>query len=237
MSPIMTDSIMSCIRNSVGVRILAAAAVALAIALGASPAQATTITFEVNTTSLVGHPAGPFSLDFQLNDGSGTGDANNTATLTGFDLGGGTAGGVTTLGGASGDISTGVSIVDSGFINDFTQVFTAGSYLRFTLSFTTFLDGEVPDLFTFAILAASGFPIPTTEPGDPGFDTFISINLDSRDPAVLVYSSDTTRDPTLDVSIRTVTEDQTAVPEPSSLAILGAATIALARRRRRRYSS
>src|SRR5262249_21463960 len=36
----------------------------------------------INTAPLIGHAAGPFSLDFELIDGSGTSDANNTVTLS-----------------------------------------------------------------------------------------------------------------------------------------------------------
>ena len=43
----------------------------------------------LNTSPLVGHTAGPFAMNFQLNDGSGLGDANNTALLSGFVFGGG----------------------------------------------------------------------------------------------------------------------------------------------------
>ncbi len=43
----------------------------------------------LDTSSLIGNAAGPFSLDFQFNDGSGTNDGNNTVTLTNFAFGGG----------------------------------------------------------------------------------------------------------------------------------------------------
>ncbi len=40
----------------------------------------------LNTAPLSGHPAGPFSLNFQLSDGGGT--ATNVVTLTDFQFGG-----------------------------------------------------------------------------------------------------------------------------------------------------
>src|SRR3984957_4720391 len=46
-------------------------------------------TISIDTASLEGNPNAPFTLDFQFIDGSGTGDANNTVTLTDFDLAGG----------------------------------------------------------------------------------------------------------------------------------------------------
>src|SRR6516165_9212479 len=70
----------------------------------------------MNTTPLIGHSAGPFSVEFQLNDGNGTGDSNNTASLTNFVLNGGVALGSPTLtGGATGDLASGFSLIDSSF--------------------------------------------------------------------------------------------------------------------------
>src|SRR5205085_7168247 len=37
---------------------------------------------DVNTASLMGNPGAPFSLDFQLNDGSGVGDGNRSEEHT-----------------------------------------------------------------------------------------------------------------------------------------------------------
>ncbi|MEJ7708650.1 MAG: hypothetical protein WKF84_02055 [Pyrinomonadaceae bacterium] len=87
------------------------------LCLSAAEGRADVITFD--TSSLVG--GGVFSLDFQLADGAGDilGDANNTVTLSGFNFGvGGDVVGAPTLdGGASGNISTTVSLTDSAFFN------------------------------------------------------------------------------------------------------------------------
>jgi len=64
-----------------------------------------------------------FSLDFQLTDGSGTGDANNTVILSDFGFGGGTAVGNPNLtGGATGDLASTVTLTDTAFLNDFFQL-------------------------------------------------------------------------------------------------------------------
>src|SRR5262245_1310147 len=90
----------------------------------------------LDTSSLVGQP-GPFSLDFQLNDGSGTGDGNNRARLTDFDFDGGAAAGVPQLtGGASGDLQSSVTLNETAFLNRFQQQFVPGERLSFLLDLT-----------------------------------------------------------------------------------------------------
>jgi len=65
-----------------------ALALAFPILLAASTATYANLIYMVslNTTSIAG---GNYTLAFQLTDGSGTGDANNTATLSSFNFGGG----------------------------------------------------------------------------------------------------------------------------------------------------
>src|SRR5262249_14340620 len=63
--------------------------------VSASLASATPLSFQVNVNTaplipLVG-TSGPFYLDFQLNDGSGTLAGVNTATISSFSFGGGSA--------------------------------------------------------------------------------------------------------------------------------------------------
>src|SRR5438067_1451243 len=86
--------------------------------------------FSLDTSPLIGHAAGPFSLAFQFNDGSGAGDANNTAILSAFQFGAGSATGAPTLfGGATGSLSSLVTLTDSSFFNAFTQTFNPGNLL------------------------------------------------------------------------------------------------------------
>jgi hypothetical protein len=148
------------------------------------------LTVQLQTAPLVGHPAGPFSLDFQLNDGRGFGDANNTAMLSAFAFGGGSPSGTpTTTGGAMGDLATMISITDSQFLNEFMQGFNPGSTLSFTLMLTTQVDpGPQPDEFSFFILDHTGTPIPTLDPV-VGRSAFMIIDIDSPTPLVQVFGS------------------------------------------------
>jgi len=93
---------------------------------GASQAHADAVfNVSLDTSQLsVLHPGASFALDFQLNDGSGSGDGNNTAILTNFLFGGGSASGSPDLfGGVSGNLSTTVSFIDKAFLNEFTHGF------------------------------------------------------------------------------------------------------------------
>jgi VPDSG-CTERM motif len=139
--------------------------------------------FDVNldTRGLIGHPAGPFYIDFQLNDGRGTGDANNMVTINNFMFADGNAVGspLPSIGGASGSLFSSVSITDSGFVNEFTQQFNPGDTLSFSVVLlTTNLEppGFPPDAFSFSILDSLLSPIPTTNFAD----AFIFININSK---------------------------------------------------------
>src|SRR5215471_3659686 len=82
--------------------------------------------------------SGTFELAFVLTDGSSVGDANNTVTLSNFLFGaGGSAGTVDptqSMGGISGDFGSGVSLIDSSFLNIFASSFTPGNLLSFDFS-------------------------------------------------------------------------------------------------------
>jgi hypothetical protein len=88
---------------------MAVGALACAVALTHAPLAEAVLFLNyhvtVATSPLIGHPAGPFSLDFQLTDGSGLGDANNTATISNLSYGGGAATGSATLSGVRWEIS------------------------------------------------------------------------------------------------------------------------------------
>ena len=184
----------------------------LGLALGAGilftakTAVASTIQYyvDINTASLVGNASGPFSLDFQLNDGSGLGDANNTATINNFTFGTGGATGTANLaGGAAGDLSGTVSLTDSTPFNEFYQAFNAGTELTFNVTLTRNSDaGPTPDSFAFAILDNSLNNLPTTGIGD----TYLQVNLGPT-PSITTGVSTS---PAVTVSVA-------AVPEPDSL--------------------
>jgi hypothetical protein len=205
-------------------RALAAAAALAGAAVAKAQLQ---IAVWVDTSSLVANPAGPFSLDFQLNDGSGVGDGNNWATLSNFRFGGGSAfGSGTTFGGTSGDLSTSVSLTDTdSLFNDFYQSFLPGSFLAFDLTLSNNVDaGGTPDLFSFAILDGDLLNLATQSLGS---DTFLEINLTGRTPDIASFGS-------ADLAISAPIA--VPVPEPSAYALCGAigllGLIAVRRRKR-----
>ena len=187
----------------------------------------------LDTSSLVGNAAGPFYLDFQFNDGVGTGDGNNSVSLSNFTFGGGSASGSPTImGDVTGDLSTGFTIVDTAAFNRITEGFTAGSFLTFDFTATTNLDaGDTPDQFGFAILDSGLVNIPTTD-----FNSqMLTLTVDSGTPAVNTFPVDT-GNPLTPAGITafepTVIE---SVPEPGTAAFLGLSlvgTCGMARRRR-----
>ena len=190
----------------------------------ASWAGSITYNIALNTAPLIGHAAGPFSIEFQLNDGSGMGDASNTALLSNFIFGGGAAAGVPTLtGGASGNAGNSVTLSDSSFFNQFIQQFTPGSQLGFRLALSTNLDtGGVPDQFTFAILDHTGVELPTSA---SFFDVFVQLDIDSVNPLVQTFGTDTNRSPAagggpIDIVAPAATQVGAGMPEPGTGALL-----------------
>ena len=199
----------------------------LALAVAAQAASADVIdNVAFDTTSLVGHPAGPFYVEVALTDGDGFGDANNTATLSNFNFGGGSAlGSPIVVGGASGNFGTGISITDSSFLSLFIGEFAPGLQLSFSLDLTTNDDlGGIPDGLTFFLLDNSGVPLPTLAPIG---DYFFSVAIGSN-PAFTEYASDPSRPPSVGppVSIPAPTITS-STPEPSTVYLLGGALLIL----------
>ena len=176
-------------------------------------------TVSLNTAPLIGHAAGPFSLDFQLNDGSGIGDANNTAIVTNFNfgVGGAPASSPSSAGGASGNLSTAVSLTDSGFLNYLLQQFTPGNTLSFTIQLTTNVESPTPDQFSFGILDSGGNEIPTLGPGD----AFLTVDLSSGTPTNS-YASDPSRTPVAGGSAINIAKP-VVIPEPAIVALVSLA--------------
>lgn len=201
------------------------------VLFAAGSLQADTIfTVDLNTTPLTmapGSTAGPFSLAFQLVQGSQA--SNNTATISDFAFGtGGAAGSGCAFspcmsGGATGDITGTVNLNTSSFLNTFVEAFTPGTDLAFQVDLTTNIDsGGTPDAFAFGILDGSGTPLPTM---DPSFaDTLLTVNIDSSSPTILTYSTDLSRfannNVSIDVGAPTTTPAPATVPEPSSFVLL-----------------
>lgn len=203
--------------------LFALALTVLSIGAGPSPALADeTVNVSINTSSLPMTPGSEIYFDFT--DGSGIGDSDNSVTISGISLGGGTAGAIDTsslgiTGGESGNLTSGVTLIDSSPFNQFAQFFTAGTALSFVMDLTTNVGpSSIPDEFSLFIYDPNGNPLATTS--DPsGFDSLLIVNINSASPAVDNY----------DTSLVTATVTTTVVtPEPSTLPLCGLGSILIA---------
>jgi hypothetical protein len=181
-------------------------------------------TISVDTSALIGHPAGPFYIEFQLNDGSGTGNGNNTALLGTFDFAGGApVGSPILIGGASGDLSSHVVLSDDDFLNEFIQQFTPGPLLTFAVELSTVVElGPQPDQFSFAILDCNLFEIPTMGPAD----ALVIADITSQ-PVARAFASDLSRTSGCGGGPIPVTVLQPPIPEPMTLPLLVIAILAM----------
>ena len=207
-------------------RMVTSVAAALVVLSSGQPTRASVLagSAALDTSGL----AGPFEVVFIFTDGSATGDANNTVTLSGFVFDGGNAGSVDasqSFGGESGDLSSGVALVDSSFLNIFASSFAPGSSLSFDFSLTTHVDaGGTPDQFSFALLQSGGTVVNTTDPS--GANSLLTVNLDSAHPPVSTFASDLTPAP--------IVIESGAAPEPPSVGLFAiglAGALWLTRRR------
>ncbi|TCV90662.1 NF038129 family PEP-CTERM protein [Sulfurirhabdus autotrophica] len=177
-------------------------------------------TVTLNTTAIAG---GNYALAFQLTDGSGTGDGNNTATLGNFNFGGGSAAGCpancTLFGDASGDATSSVILNDSTFFNVFTERFTPGNSLSFILNLTTVAETPTPDAFAFGILDSAGNPILTL---DPLASSFLSIDIDSTQPTPLLWATDPASPVAINAPTLSTPPPVVGVSEPGSLLLIAA---------------
>jgi hypothetical protein len=182
----------------------------------------------LNTTPLIGHPAAPFWLGFELADGSGTGDGNNAALLSNFQFGtGGAIGSPFLSGSAIGDVSALVVLTDAAPTSVFVQSFAPGGTLSFQLFLSTNVDaGGVPDTFIMSILDNTFTPIPTV--AGPPLNPFISIDIDSDNPTVQTFASDPTQFPAGGGDAIDIPAPSISVPEPAALGLLSPAMAACA---------
>jgi hypothetical protein len=190
--------------------------------LGSTTAMAGLVTqeFSVNTSGLVG--LGQFTLFFQMVDGSGVGNSDNTVSLTNFNFDGGsaTAGTVMEFGGGTGDMSSGVTLTNSNSLLNFvSQSFTPGPELMFLATFTNNLDSPFPDQFTTSLIDPNGNGVPTLDP--TGNDTLITVTLtgtvqpgpDGNAPPVGLFGTDPSQ-------TSLVVPAPSVVPEPGSLILM-----------------
>ena len=193
----------------------------------------------LDTSSLVGHPAGPFYFEVAITDGEGFGDANNTANIGAFNFGGGSALGSPFLfGGANGSLETGVSLTDSSFLGLFSEQFAPGLLLTFSLDITSNDDANgIPDGLSFFLLDSSGVALPTLAPSG---DYFLGAALGSSGTVFDAWGSDPTRSPTVGIPLSIPSPTITlanSTPEPSTKSLFlvgGFAIIFLTNFRRRR---
>ena len=193
----------------------------LGAGLVSSPAA--TVGISVDTSNLL---FGTYALQFQLTNGNAAGV--NSVTLSGFNFGGGSPSGAPALiGGASGNLSSTVTLVDNaGFLSLFTQGFTPGSALSFTINATTNFVSGAPDFFGMAILH-NGSPLPTTDPSTT--NQFVAISLQAP---FTVGVFGTINDPDVPF-VPTPTPGGSGVPEPATyLSVLPALAWLLHRSRR-----
>ncbi len=152
--------------------------VSAAALLGASLASATAAEFDItlNTAGLVGSLNGPFSLDFQLNDGSGGGSGSNSANIRNFNFGAGSAvGSPTLINGATGSLTSSIALTETAAYNEAYQGFTPGATLSFHVSLTDNAPStSTPDIFSFAILDQNLNNLPATGVGD----SIVTITID-----------------------------------------------------------
>lgn len=185
-------------------------------------------------------PNGPFTLDLQLNYGSGA--YGNTATINNFSFDGGSASGTPSYSGtAAGNLNSAVTLSDSsvnGF-NDFDQTFNPGTTLSFDVTLSDNPTAVVPDELAIAILDNTGGQIVTTDPNDGlSLATFEVGSFGAITPAA--YAGINNTDPGNGVDLGdysgvTVSISTVPVPEPSSIGILalglGVSGLFLARRK------
>jgi hypothetical protein len=198
--------------------LLIVAAAVLLFTFGAPTSFATGISLNVSIDTS-GLPTGPGSeIIFIFTDGSGLGDANNTATLTNFALGGGSLGSLdpSNSGGISGDMSSTVSLTDSSLLNLFGETFSAGTSVSFLLNLTTNVDaGSTPDRFSIEILDPS---VNFLSPSDLLTGNLLAIDLDSASPSTSYQSS----------LVTVSSPGPVNTPEPATIFLLAAGLAAIA---------
>ena len=182
---------------------------ALGLLLGhATPSNAAAVNVTLDTSSISG---GAYTLVFDLINGDGV--TNNSVSLGGFSFGGGTsAGSPTFIGGASGTLASTVTLSDSSFYNEFSENFTAGSVLKFSLDALANFAGGTPDSFSMYLLDSGGTPLSSLDP--LGADQFLSLDL-SPSSTILSYAG---ADPQNPLPSPVITANE--VPEPRMLLLL-----------------
>lgn len=193
-------------------------------------AQTFNFNVDLNTSGLSADTANePFSLEFDLNQGSDT-SAVDTVTLSNFQFTGGAPTGSSTLtNGATGDLAAnlagGVSLTDAAnSLNSFLQNFTPTTTdIKFSVAVSQNSAGLTPTLFETAIDDSSGSGGSTVELATTAADTtgLVELNLSTSNTLSDVGTYTSTSPSPTGISA-------TAIPEPTTTAaIYGFAAIAL----------
>ncbi len=205
------------------------------LVFASAAAFADSITVTLDTTSLITNTSGPYTLDFQFIDGSATGDANNTVTLSNFlvtppgsvSSPSSTTGGVTT---SSSPFS--ITLTDSSFFNEAQMPYAPGASLTFEANYTTNVDDPTPDSFTLAILDGNGDEISTSNSNSN--DSFLEVDLPTSTSGTVIMSSGSS-DGSIPAPVVVPGGLPTAptIPEPATFLLTGIAGSALLLWRRR----
>lgn len=181
-------------------------------AVAVSSARADSFTVTLNTSAL----SGIQTLAFGFTDGDGVVD--NSATMSAFNFGGGSAQGLPSyLGtGVSGNLTSGVAMDDSGFSALFAQQFNVGSALSFTLNVTNNFAGGTPDAFAMYVCDAS---LSACYSDDTSTGAMLVLNLTGGTLSPSSFILNAAGDQNLPAPVVTL-PSTSSVPEPPSLLFL-----------------
>jgi hypothetical protein len=199
-----------------------------ALLVAVMPASANSIQIEINTSAL-GINGQNWDLAFDLTKGNLDPLQQNSATISGFAITGGSLTGNPTFWGNSGNVTGNLSVapgvvtlntydpVDQSFFNEYTHNANLGSLITFDLVLTAnTTSGLDPDTFSFFFLDPdSGLPLDTADPTGALF--IYSIGNDNQPQTFCVTTAPCV----------TATPIEQAVPEPGALALALAALLAL----------